>query len=194
MVIHGAGRIPDVKNLNLEKGGVEYSDKGIIVNSYMQSVSNPAVYAVGDAAATPYRLAPKADMEGEIAAENIVHGNQITADYSVIPSVVFSQPPLSMAGMTEEAALKSGKTVRINKGDMHYWPSSKRIGQKYSAYKILIDEKNDRILGAHLLGKNADETINLFALAMRFNLTTKDLKKMLWAYPTYTSEIKYMIG
>ena len=77
---------------------------------------------------------------------------------------------------------------------MHNWPSSKRIGQRYAAYKVLIDEENNHILGAHILGKNADETINLFALAIRFNLTTENLKSMLWAYPTYTSEIKYMIG
>jgi glutathione reductase (NADPH) len=99
-----------------------------------------------------------------------------------------------MAGMNEETALTSGKKIRINKGDMHNWPSSKRIGQKYAAYKILINEENNLILGAHILGKSAEETINLFALAMRFNLRTEDLKKVLWAYPTYSSEIKYMIG
>ena len=76
---------------------------------------------------------------------------------------------------------------------MTAWNSSKRIGQKHAAYKVIIDEKSDLILGAHLLGHNAEETINIFAMAIRHKLSAHDLKKSLWAYPTYVSDIKYMI-
>jgi glutathione reductase (NADPH) len=193
MVVHGAGRVPTTDDLDLEAGGVDYSEKGITVNEHLQSSTNPSVYAVGDVAATPYRLATTGDKEGEIAAQNILHGNKLRPDYTVVPTVVFTYPPLASVGLHETQAKERGEKIKVNFGDMTAWNSSKRIGQKYAAYKVIVDEKSDLILGAHLLGHNAEETINIFAIAMRQKLTTHDLKKNLWAYPTYISDIKYMI-
>jgi glutathione reductase (NADPH) len=193
MVVHGAGRVPDLDDLALDAGGVRYSEEGVVVNGYMQSVTNPSVYAIGDAAATPFQLATTADSEGEVAAQNICHGNVVKSDYRVVPSVVFSDPPLCALGMSEAEARTQGEKIKVNTGDMTNWPSSKRIGQKHAGYKIIIDEENHTILGAHILGHHAEEVINLFALAMRFKLKVEDLKKMLWAYPTYVSDMKYMI-
>ena len=160
----------------------------------MQSMSNASVYAIGDAAATPFQLATTADMEGEVAAKNIIHGNHVTPDYAGIPSAVFSLPPLVAVGMSEADAVKNHRTIRVNTGDMTGWPSSRRIGQTHATYKVIIDAQSDQILGAHILGHSSPETINIFAMAMKFHLTTGDLKKMLWAYPTYISDMKYMIG
>jgi glutathione reductase (NADPH) len=193
MVVHGAGRVPDLDRLSLESGGVEYSEKGVVVNGYMQSVSNPSVYAVGDAAANPFKLSTTADLEGEVAAQNICHGNVVEADYRVVPSVVFSSPPLASVGMSEAEARKQCKNIRVNRGDMTNWPSSKRIGQTHAGYKVIIDEEDQTIIGAHILGHHAEEVINIFALAMRFRLKIEDLKQTLWAYPTYVSDTKYMI-
>jgi len=193
MVVHGAGRVPALQELNLEAGEVTYTNKGINVNGYMQSISNPSVYAIGDVAAAPFQLATTADMEGEVAAKNIIHSNHVAADYSVVPNVVFSLPPLATVGMGEVGAQKSRRKIRVNKGDMTGWPSSRRIGQTHAAYKVIIDEQSHQILGAHLLGHSAGEAINIFAMAMRSNLTTDDLKQMLWAYPTCISDLKYMI-
>jgi glutathione reductase (NADPH) len=159
----------------------------------MQSVSNPSVYAIGDAAATPFRLSTTADLEGEVAAQNICHGNVMETDYRVVPSVVFSYPPLASVGMGEAEARATGKVISVKTGDMVDWPSSKRIGQTHAGYKVIIDNKDHYILGAHLLGHNAEEVINVFALAMRFRLKIDDLKQMLWSYPTYVSDVKYMI-
>ena len=88
---------------------------------------------------------------------------------------------------------KSGIRFRINRGSMSDWPSSRRIGQKHAYYKVIIEEKSGRILGAHLFGHNAGEAINIFAMAIKFRLNNQDLKKMLWAYPTNVSDLKYMI-
>jgi glutathione reductase (NADPH) len=193
MAVHGAGRAPTTGNLDLEAGEVGYSEKGITVNEYLQSSTNPSVYAIGDVAATPYRLATTGDMEGEIAARNILDGNKFKPDYTVVPTVVFTYPPLASVGLHETQAKERGKKPKIKFGAMAAWNSSKRIGQKHAAYKVIIDEKSDLILGAHLLGHNAEETINIFAMAIRHKLSTHDLKKTLWAYPTYVSDIKYMI-
>jgi glutathione reductase (NADPH) len=193
MVVHSAGRIPAINDLNLEAGSIDYSPKGVKVNRYLQSVSNPAVYAIGDAAATNYQLATTADLEGEIASRNIISGNRAIPDETVVPSVVFSMPPLASVGINEALAGESEIDINVNKGDMTRWPSSKRIGQKHAFFKIIQEAKSGRILGAHLLGHNADEVINVFAMAVRMKLTGTALKETLWAYPTYTSDLKYMV-
>jgi glutathione reductase (NADPH) len=194
LVIHGAGRVPDIEDLNLAAGSVQYSNRGVAVNTYLQSVSNPSVYAIGDAADTPFQLATTGDMEGIAAAKNISDGNHEKADYSVVPSVVFTLPPLASVGILESEATQQGIPVKIKRGNMTGWPSSKRIGQIHSGYKIIQDKNTGLILGAHILGHNADESINAFALAVKFKLPPDKLKKMIWAYPTYTSDIKYMFA
>jgi glutathione reductase (NADPH) len=193
LVIHGAGRIANLDELNLRAGGVEHSSRGVIVNEFLQSVSNPRVYAIGDASATPLQLATTADMDAKVAAENIISGNHLRADYDLVPSAVFTLPPLAGVGMTEPQATESGMHFHINRGTMTGWASSRRIGQQHAFYKVLVEGSTDRILGAHLFGHNAAEAINIFALAMKFSLTTRDLKKVLWAYPTHSSDVKYML-
>jgi len=194
LVIHGAGRVANLAELNLTAGGITHSSRGVAVNEYLQSVSNPRVYAIGDASSTPLQLAMTADMDADVAAENIVSGNHAKADYSLVPSAVFTLPPLAGVGMTEAEAIKAGVPFHINHGPMTGWASSRRIGQRHAFFKVLVEDSSDRIFGAHLFGHNAAEAINIFALAMKFGLTTRDLKKVLWAYPTYSSDIKYMLG
>lgn len=195
--VAAVGRVPALDGLNLKAAGVEFSEHGVAVNEYMQSVSNPVVYAVGDAAATPFALATTADMEAEVAAHNMVHGNSQKADYTAVPSVVFSIPPLAGVGLTEkqaqEQADEQGLEISVNTGDASGWMSSKRIGQKHAAYKVILDKRRKTVLGAHLVGHGAEEMINILALAIKFGLTREQLKSLLWAYPTHVSDIKYMI-
>jgi glutathione reductase (NADPH) len=193
MAFHGAGRAANLDELNLDAGGITHCTRGVIVNEFLQSVSNPSVYAIGDASATPLQLATTADMDANVAAQNILHGNRERADYELVPSAVFTLPPLAGVGITESLAGKSVKRFHINRGTMTGWASSRRIGQKHAFYKVLIEDGSGRILGAHLFGHNAAETINIFAVAMKNGLTARDLKKVLWAYPTYISDIKYML-
>jgi len=193
LAIHGAGRVGNLEELNLRAGGIAHSSRGVIVNEFLQSVSNPRVYAIGDASATPLQLATTADMDAGVAAENILRGNHQKADYELVPSAVFTLPPLAGVGMTESQASESGIRFHINRGTMTGWASSRRIGQKHGFYKVLVEDGTGRILGAHLFGHNAAEAINIFALAMKFGLTTRDLKKVLWAYPTHVSDVKYML-
>ncbi len=82
---------------------------------------------------------------------------------------------------------------RTNHANTSGWYSSRRVGEKYSGYKVLVEEGSDRILGAHLLGPNSDELINIFALAIRSGLRATDLKEAIYAYPTHASDIPYMV-
>jgi glutathione reductase (NADPH) len=194
LIVNYTGRLADLEPLDLEAGGVTRSARGVTVNEFLQSVSNPGVYAIGDACDSPFQLATVADMQAEVAADNILRGNLLQPDYHGVPSVVFTQPPLAGVGMTEEQAGQAGEKFRVNHGSMAEWPSSRRIGQKHAYYKVLIQEQTGLILGAHLFGHNAGEAINIFALAIKFGLSSTDLKKVLWAYPTHVSDLKYMIS
>jgi glutathione reductase (NADPH) len=193
LVVHGGGRVADIGDLDLESGGVARAKAGIAVNEYLQSTSNPAVYAAGDCAAgggAP--LTPVAALEGEIAADNLLGGNRRRPDFRGLASMVYAIPPLGMVGMTEEAARKNGLAIAVRTGDSATWYSSRRIGAKASAYKLVLDEATGELVGAHVLGFEAEELTNLFALAMRARVTRAALDEVLFAYPTGASDIEYM--
>jgi glutathione reductase (NADPH) len=195
LVVHGAGRVPEIDDMRLAEAGIEWDPLlGVRVNEYLQSISNSAVYAAGDAAATEGApLTPVSTYEGQIVADNLLNGNHRKPNYEGIPSVVFTVPPLASVGLQERAARDRGFSLRVNHEDTSHWYSSRRAAERYSGFKTLIDEQTGRILGAHLLGLDAGETINIFALAIREGLTAADLKDVIFAYPTLGSDVKYMI-
>lgn len=193
LVIEASGRLPNISVLEGNLGGVEFSNRGIEVNEFLQSISNPSVYAIGDCAATPYQLATVADEEGKVAAANILNGNKRKPDLDIVPTSVFTIPSMAAVGLTEKQATDQGVDFRVNSGTTTGWPSSKRIGEKHSAYKILIHKKENTIVGAHLARHNASEVINIFALAMKYGIKAVDLAEFPWAYPTYSSDLKYMV-
>lgn len=194
LVVHGAGRVPDIDDLELEKAGIKCEKKGVSVNEYLQSISNPAVYAAGDAAATAgLPLTPVASMEGHVAASNMLNGNHRRPNYSGVSTVVFTIPPLASVGLQEEAARKQGLKFNVKQEETAGWYSSRRVALKYSGFKTLVEEGSDRILGAHLMGHNAEEAINIFAVAIRYGLKAEDLKTMIYAYPTTASDLSYMV-
>lgn len=193
IVVHSAGRVPDLGDLDLEKAGVEHDQRGIVVNEYMQSVSNSAVYAAGDVAKGGLPLTPVASFEAHVAAANLLEGNHRAIEYPPMPSVVFTLPPLASVGMLEEEAVAQGLRFETKHERTSSWYSSRRVGEEVSGYKVLVEEQSGKILGAHLLGPHADELINLFALAMRCGMTRRDIKQSIFAYPTVGSDMPYMV-
>ncbi len=194
MVVHAAGRVPEINDLNLDAAGIEWEKRGVRVNEFLQSVSIASVYAAGDAAATGGPpLAPVASYEGLIVATNLLKGNHQRPNYLGIPSVVFTIPPLAAVGLTERGAREQNLKFRVKVDMTSTWYSSRRVGETYSGYKVLVEEGTDRILGAHILGSEADEVINLFALAIRSGMRATDLKHMLFAYPTSGSNMTRML-
>jgi glutathione reductase (NADPH) len=194
MVVHAAGRVPEINDLNLDAAGIEWEKRGVRVNEFLQSVSIPAVYAAGDAAATGGSpLAPVASYEGLIVAANLLGRNHQKPNYLGIPSVVFTVPPLAAVGLSERGAREQNLKFRVKKEMTSAWYSSRRVAETYSGYKVLIEEGTDRILGAHILGSEAGEVINLFALAIRSGMRASDLKHMIFAYPTSGSNMTRML-
>ena len=196
LVVHGAGREPNINGLDLmNAAGIEYTRRGVKVNEYLQSVSNPSVYAAGDVAASRgLPLTPVASYDGAIVAKNLIKGNTMGTDYSGLPSVVFTIPPLVSVGMQEKEAKDQGLRFKIKYEDTSSWASSRRVGETRSGFKVLVEEDTNRILGAHILGPHAEEIINIFSIAIRLGLTTKDLNDpILYTYPTNSSDILYML-
>lgn len=195
LVVHAAGRVPEIDDLDLDTGGVARIDGGgVEVNPYLQSVTNPAVYAAGDAAASGgFPLTPVAGMQGGIVAANLLEGNARTADYTGIPSVVFTTPPLARVGIDEATAKARGIRCTVRHDDTTSWYSSRRVALAHSGFKTLVEEGTQKILGAHLFGHHAEEVINIFGLAVRKGLTADDLKDVVYAYPTSSSDIGYML-
>jgi glutathione reductase (NADPH) len=194
MVVHAAGRAPEINDLNLDAAGIEWEERGVRVNEFLQSVSSPTVYAAGDAAASGSpALSPVASYEGQIVASNLLKGNHQRPNYLGIPSVVFTIPPLAAVGLSERAASEQGLEFKVKKETTSTWYASRRVGETCSGYKVLVEERTDRILGAHLLGSDAGEVINLFALAIRAGMRATDLKHTLFAYPTSGSNITRML-
>ena len=196
MVVHGADREPNINGLDLmDAGGVKYTHRGITVNEYLQSVSNPAVYAAGDVAANMgLPLTPVASYDGAVVANNLIRGNTLKSNYNGLPSVVFTIPPLVSVGMQEKEAKDQGLQFKTKYEDTSSWASSRRVGETCAGFKVLVEEDTNRVLGAHILGPRAEEIINIFSIAIRLGLTTKDLNDpILYTYPTNSSDILYML-
>ena len=190
LVVHGAGRIAALTDLNLEAVGVDYGDKGIVVTAHLQSTTNSAVFAAGDSADTEgMPLTPVAVIEGKVAASNMLKDAEIAPDYSGIPTAVFTVPELTRVGMLEAEAREAAHDVDVRFTDTGGWYSNYRIGEKSAAAKILINKSDDRILGAHLFGPEYGELINFFGLAIKLGLTAKQLKSMTAAYPSVGSDL-----
>jgi glutathione reductase (NADPH) len=195
IVVHAAGRIPEVDDLALEAAGIEQAeDGGIAVNEYLQSVSNPAVYAAGDAVNDGgFRLTPVAVMQGRVVVTNLRHGNTRTPNYQGVPTVVFTSPPLARVGLTEAAASARGLKFTTRHEDTTSWFSSRRVKLAHTGFKTLTEEGTGRLLGAHLLGSHAEEIINIFALAIGHQMTATDLSQTVYTYPTSASDVSSML-
>jgi glutathione reductase (NADPH) len=191
-IFNTSGRVPSLQGLGLEKANVPYNKKGVEVNDYLQSNGNERVYACGDASDHALPLTPLAGKEAAIVAGNIINGNRTKAHFAAIPSVVFTLPNLATVGLSEEEAKKRFKNVLVKSGTATDWFNAKRINAPAYAYKTLVNQRNNKILGAHLVGPGAAETINLFAMAIQMGLAVNDLKEMVFTYPTWANDIQYM--
>ncbi len=194
LVVNGAGRIANIAGLDLEAGKIEHINKGILVNEYLQNISNFAVYATGDVVISHgLPLTPVAVNEGKMAAANILKGNFLTPDYKVLPTVVFTVPKIGSVGLSEAQVMEKEYIYEIIKVDMSDWYTYKRTNDSFAMAKIIVDKETDLILGAHIMGSYADELINHFALAMQYSISAKEIKRMIYAYPSATSDIGYML-
>lgn len=193
VAVHATGRVPNIDYLNLSAAGVEAGPRGIKVNAAMRT-TNPAIFAAGDCADSGLNLTPVSAYEGRIAGKNLLVGkDERTVSYPPVPSVVFTLPPVATVGLSEEAATEKGLKFDTHFEKTSGWFSSVRVGAKWTGFKVLVEQETGLILGAHLIGPGAEEQINLFAMAMGVGLTANKIKAVIFAYPSYASDIGSMV-
>ncbi|MGH6642064.1 MAG: dihydrolipoyl dehydrogenase family protein, partial [Bradyrhizobium sp.] len=193
-IVNGAGRIANVDTLDLAAGNVEHANGRVAVDRHLRSTSNPRVHVCGDAVPTSPQLSPIATYEGDIVGRNIVEGPQYSPDYASMATSVYTVPALAAVGLSEAAAKQKGFAVDVHTNDMHDWFSARTYAETVAWSKIIVDQTTDRILGAHFVGHSGQELVNLFGLAMRFGLTAAQIRDNVYAYPTFSSDIKHMLG
>jgi glutathione reductase (NADPH) len=189
-VLWALGRVPNSEGIGLEHLGVARDDDGHVLVDELQNTSVPGIYAVGDV--TDRRaLTPVAVAAGRALADRLVGGRAgARFDDSVIPSVVFAEPPLGMAGLTEQQArARYGAAVSVHSGG--YIPLLSMVAgrSERSMVKIVCVGEERKVVGIHVLGPGSDELLQGFAVALQKGLYWHDLKAAIAIHPTAAEEL-----
>ena len=192
-VLNAAGRVASITDLDLDKAEVETDRRGVVVNEFLRSQSNPQIFAAGDAHGR-MQLSPVASYEGRVVARNFLENDAERVRHDSIPRAVYTVPPLASVGLTEEDARKRGFDIKVAKNDMAGWKIYQILGEEVARSKIITEARSGLILGAHMFGQSAGEIINIFGVAMKFGILADDLKNFVYAYPTLSSALPYVFG
>lgn len=187
-ILIATGRRPNVEEMGLDRLGVEVTEKGIVVDASLRtSASN--TWAAGDVAG-PYRFTHVADYQARIAAPNALFPIRRKVDYRVVPWCTYTEPEVARVGLTEaEARAEWGDAAGIYRYDHESLDRALCDGEPEGLTKIVLDPKG-RIVGAHVVGPRAGETIHEAVLAVRHRLKLSDLSGMIHVYPTYPESLK----
>ncbi|OTN89290.1 hypothetical protein A5819_001782 [Enterococcus sp. 7E2_DIV0204] len=189
-VFCATGRIPNVEGLNLEAIGVAFNRKGIIVNDHLQTtIAN--IYALGDCLQknTP-KLTPIASFEGSYLAKLLSGKLETAIHYPVIPTIIFSSPKLAQVGLADEAMLADDR-YKQQTIDLSQWFTYKHLNEPLVKAKIITDKVTGLLVGATVLGNEADQLINLFTMMINQHLTASKVNEMIMLYPTVSSDLSY---
>lgn len=181
------GRKAEVEGLRLENAQIDYTPRGIVINSKMQT-STPNIYACGDIVG-PYQLASIAEYQGMIAAINAVLPVKQKVDYANAVFVIFTEPTLAHVGLTEEQARKKhGDDITVYRFDYSNMRRALVDGNDAGLAKFICDRKG-RLIGAHILGESAAEVIHEAQLVKVFNKPLYRVQNATHAYPTYAQAL-----
>lgn len=192
LAMSAIGRDPNTGRLVLENAGVALADNGQIAVNEDYQTSRPHIYALGDVA-NRHNLTPVAIAEGHALADRLF-GNmpERRVNYRNIATAVFSNPPLSTAGLTEEQAREAGHEVRIFKSGFRPMKHTMSGRDERTLMKMVVDAKTDRVLGLHMMGQDAPEIMQGFAVALNCGATKADFDRTMAMHPTSAEEFVTM--
>ncbi|WP_404401110.1 dihydrolipoyl dehydrogenase [Pelagibacterium halotolerans] len=182
------GRKPFTEGLGLDQAGVALDERGRVVTDGHYKTNVEGIYAIGDVIAGPM-LAHKAEDEG-IAVAEILAGQAGHVNYGVIPSVVYTSPEVASVGKTEEELKADGIAYKASKFPFTANGRAKAMLATQGFVKILADKATDRVLGCHIVGKNAGEMIHEAAVLMEFGGSAEDLARTCHAHPTMSEAVR----
>ena len=181
-----AGRVTNHRGMRLENAGVDYDERGIKTNEYLQT-SAENIYACGDVT-SPAKFTHAASYQADICVHNILNGNRKINDFRVFPWVIFIEPEIAHVGMGEKEARQKLGSVQVLKVDAtldRFVTESKTTG----FVKIILDE-DDKIVGADAIGAHSGEWIQLITMAIKSNISIPEFADNIVAYPTFSEIVK----
>ena len=186
-VLVSVGRRPASTGLGLENTQVQVDERGFVVCDRQQRTADPHILAIGDVAGEPM-LAHKATHEAKVAVEAVL-GKPTEFDAAAIPAVVFTDPEIAWAGLTEEEAKRENRQVQVA---MYPWGASGRaqsLGRTEGLTKWLIDPETERVLGCGIVGPGAGEMIAEAVLAIEMGCEARDLSESIHPHPTLSETL-----
>jgi glutathione reductase (NADPH) len=185
------GRVPNTDRLGLESAGVELEPTGAVrVDEYSRSTC-PSIYAVGDVT-NRVQLTPVAIREGQAFAETVFGNTPSKVDYNCIPSAVFSHPPLAGVGLTEAQARTQLGSIKVYTSDFRPMKNVLANRDERALFKLIVDDTDDRIVGAHMIGPDAPEIMQVLAVAVKARLRKSQLDECVAIHPTMAEELVLM--
>lgn len=186
-VLYATGRIPNSEGLGLAGVGVKLDQAGAVqVDPFGQS-SIPSIHAVGDVT-DRIALTPVAIREGAAVANSLFGPTRIAADLAVVPSAVFSQPPIGTVGLSEAQALAQHEEIDIYRASFRPLRHALSGRDERTLVKLIVDSASQRVLGAHMVGADAPEIIQGLAIALRMGATKADFDATVALHPTAAEE------
>ncbi|WP_417168747.1 mercury(II) reductase [Terrihalobacillus insolitus] len=188
-VLVATGRTPNTASLNLDAAGVEIGKKGeVVVDDYLQT-TNPRVYAAGDVTLAP-QFVYVAAYGGAVIADNALGVAKRKMDLRHVPAVTFTNPSIASIGLTEANAKEEGYNVKTSVLPLEAVPRALVNRETTGVFKLVADEKTNKIIGAHIVAENAGDIIYAATLAVKFGLTIEDLNETLCPYLTMAEGMK----
>lgn len=187
-LMFAVGRIPNTEGLGLQAAGVELDLDGAVRVDDESRSTCASIYAVGDVT-NRVQLTPVAIREGQAFADTVFGDKPTKLDYNCIPSAVFSHPPLAGVGLTEAQARNKIGSVKIYTADFRPMKNVLANRNERALYKIIVDDTNDRIVGAHMIGPDAPEILQVMAVAVKAGLRKAQLDECVAIHPTMAEEL-----
>ena len=190
-VMYATGRMPNSKNMNLDKVGVKLDKNNAIkVNKFYQT-NLSSIYAIGDVC-NRHNLTPVALAEGSILANNLFNKKNDTLNYNNIATCIFSQPNVATVGLSEEEAKKKYNDIKVFKSSFTPMKLTLTKSDEKNFIKLIIDKETDLVIGAHLVSDNAGEIIQGIAIAIKSGATKKIFDETIGIHPTIAEEFVSM--
>ena len=190
-VLAAGGRVPNTDGLGLDSAGVRLDPKGGVCVDGNNCSTCPSIYAVGDVT-NRIQLTPIAIREGQAFADSVFGNRPTQLDYECIPSAVFSHPPLAAVGMTEAEARNKLGEVKVYTADFRPMKNVLAGRDERALYKLVVDAATDRVVGAHLIGPDAPEIVQILAVAVKAGLSKSQFDECVAIHPTMAEELVLM--
>ena len=191
IVMHAIGRLPSTKGLGLDRAGVKLDNAGaVIVDEYSQT-NVPSIYAIGDVT-NRMNLTPVAIRDGHAFADTVYNNRPTPVDHSTVPSAVFGRPPIGTVGLAESDARRSHGEIDVYRTNFRPMRNMLAGNQERTLMKLVVDRKNDQLLGVHIAGEDAPEMVQLAAVAVKAGLTKTQWDSTVALHPTAAEELVLM--